>query len=77
MIIHTAISTRTVKPTDEWRAGRNDRIESVDVLRGLLMQLMAFDHACDYFSSVTTELVDPIHSWPAPRASLLFNTAFI
>src|SRR3979490_3101145 len=51
---------------------RSYRVESVDVLRGLLMVLMALDHARDYFSSATIDPTDPIHSWPA-----LFITRWI
>lgn len=50
----------TSRPTD-----RSYRIESIDVVRGLLMVLMALDHARDYFSSAPVNPADPIHSWPA------------
>lgn len=53
-------------------AGRTYRIESIDILRGLLMVLMALDHARDYFSSATVNPADPVHSWPA-----LFATRWI
>jgi uncharacterized membrane protein len=46
-------------------SGRSYRIDSVDILRGLLMVLMALDHARDYFSSAAIDATDPMHSWPA------------
>ena len=49
------------------------RLESIDLLRGLLMLFMAVDHARDYFSSVGGfDLTDPVQSWPA-----LFATRWI
>ncbi len=68
------MSTLTIaeKPSTTRSAGRGYRVESVDVLRGLLMLLMALDHTRDYFSSATIDPADPIHSWPA-----LFITRWI
>lgn len=60
------------RPSSLRSSGRSYRIESVDVLRGLLMVLMALDHTRDYFSSATVNPADPIHSWPA-----LFATRWI
>ena len=49
------------------------RLESIDILRGLLMILMAIDHARDYFTSLHGfNPTDPLHSWPA-----LFATRWI
>jgi uncharacterized membrane protein len=49
------------------------RLESVDILRGLLMILMALDHARDYFTSISgLNPTDPLRSWPA-----LFATRWV
>jgi uncharacterized membrane protein len=60
------------QPSQERSSGRSYRIESLDVLRGLLMLLMAIDHTRDYFSNAAIDPADPIHSWPA-----LFFTRWI
>jgi uncharacterized membrane protein len=69
-----AMSSSTIvqRPHQEKLSGRNYRVESIDVLRGLLMLLMAIDHTRDYFSSAAIDPVDPIYSWP-----LLFFTRWI
>jgi uncharacterized membrane protein len=59
-------------PSSLRQSVRSYRIESIDVLRGLLMVLMALDHTRDYFSSAAVNPADPIHSWPA-----LFATRWI
>jgi uncharacterized membrane protein len=68
------MSTLTIiqQPSKVKLWGRTYRIESIDVLRGLLMLLMAIDHTRDYFSNVAIDPNDPIHSWPA-----LFFTRWI
>lgn len=53
-------------------AGRGRRIETVDLLRGLLMVLMALDHARDFFSGAGVNPTDPLRSWPA-----LFATRWV
>ena len=48
------------------------RVEAVDLLRGLLMILMALDHARDFFSGAGVNPTDPENSWPA-----LFATRWV
>ena len=48
------------------------RIEAIDLLRGLMMILMALDHARDFFSGAGVNPTDPARSWPA-----LFATRWI
>src|ERR1700759_2448078 len=48
------------------------RIATVDLLRGLIMIVMALDHTRDFFSSATVDPTDPLNSWPA-----LFFTRWI
>lgn len=53
-------------------AGLARRIAVVDLLRGLIMIVMALDHTRDFFSSASVDPVDPLRSWPA-----LFFTRWI
>ena len=49
------------------------RMESIDMVRGVIMLLMVIDHARDYFSMASGyDPTDPNHSWPA-----LFATRWI
>lgn len=48
------------------------RVEAIDLLRGLVMIIMALDHTRDFFSSASVDPGDPNHSWP-----LLFATRWI
>src|ERR1700744_395190 len=41
------------------------RIATVDLLRGLIMIVMALDHTRDFFSSATVDPTNPLQSWPA------------
>jgi uncharacterized membrane protein len=52
--------------------GLSRRIAAVDVVRGLIMILMALDHTRDYFSNATVSPTDPVHSYP-----ILFFTRWI
>ncbi|MDQ2835262.1 MAG: heparan-alpha-glucosaminide N-acetyltransferase domain-containing protein [Acidobacteriota bacterium] len=60
------------RPSLSQSPGRSYRIQSIDVLRGVLMVVMALDHSRDYFSGATVNPSDPAHSWPA-----LFATRWI
>ena len=51
---------------------RTRRLESIDMLRGFLMVVMALDHTRDFFSNIYVNPTDPHHSWP-----LLFFTRWI
>lgn len=51
---------------------KRPRLEAIDLLRGLLMVLMALDHTRDYFSNAVVDPADALHSWPA-----LFATRWI
>ena len=57
--------------------GRAYRVESLDVLRGLLMVVMALDHTRDYFSNAPVDPADPVHSWPALFFTHLCAPGFI
>ncbi len=48
------------------------RLETVDVLRGLLMVIMALDHTREYLSDARIDPTNPILSWPA-----LFATRWV
>ena len=41
------------------------RIATVDLLRGLIMIIMALDHTRDFFSNATVDPTNPLQSWPA------------
>jgi uncharacterized membrane protein len=53
-------------------AALSRRIAAVDVLRGLIMIVMALDHTRDFFSNATVLANDPVHSYP-----ILFFTRWI
>ena len=59
-------------PTPTRTKSSRGRLEAIDLLRGLLMIVMAIDHTRDYFSNVSINPTDPAHSWPA-----LFATRWI
>jgi uncharacterized membrane protein len=53
-------------------AALSRRIAAVDVVRGLIMIIMALDHTRDFFSRATVNPTDPVNSWP-----MLFFTRWI
>src|SRR5262249_26404963 len=65
-----AITTVSTKP--HLVPGRAPRLVSVDVLRGLVMVLMALDHTRDFMTSVRFAPEDMAHTYGA-----LFFTRFI
>src|SRR5882757_4626260 len=66
--------TATRITTAPAQAGRSRRIESIDLLRGIVMIIMALDHARDYFNN-SAYLYDPTDLTQASPA--LFFTRWI
>jgi uncharacterized membrane protein len=66
------ITSAAVPATPSNEATMTRRIATVDLLRGLIMILMALDHTRDFFSNATVDPVNPLQSWPA-----LFITRWI
>jgi uncharacterized membrane protein len=58
--------------TSDLGTGTRTRLDSIDVLRGLVMVIMAIDHVRDYFSNSQVNPMDIAHTWPA-----LFFTRWI
>ncbi len=51
---------------------RSQRLDSIDLLRGVVILLMALDHTRDFFGDLRTDPMDPAKTWPA-----LFLTRWI
>lgn len=66
------IASAAAQATPGNEATLTRRIATVDLLRGLIMIVMALDHTRDFFSSATVDPTDPLKSWPA-----LFFTRWI
>jgi uncharacterized membrane protein len=66
------IASAAAHATPNNEATLNRRIATVDLLRGLIMIVMALDHTRDFFSNAGVDPTDPLHSWPA-----LFFTRWI
>lgn len=52
--------------------GRTQRLDSIDLLRGLAIVLMALDHTRDFWGDLSVDPMDPAATWPA-----LFFTRWI
>lgn len=51
---------------------RGQRLDSIDLLRGIVILLMALDHTRDFFGDLRIDPMDPARTWPA-----LFLTRWI
>ncbi|MBI2688387.1 MAG: DUF1624 domain-containing protein [Acidobacteria bacterium] len=52
--------------------GRSERLDSIDLLRGMVILLMALDHTRDFFGDLSVDPMDPAKTWPS-----LFLTRWI
>jgi uncharacterized membrane protein len=66
------IASASAQATPSNEATLIRRIATVDLLRGLIMIVMALDHTRDFFSNAAVDPTDPLKSWPA-----LFFTRWI
>ena len=63
--------TVTLKSEEQFKEGTGYRIDSIDILRGLVMIIMALDHTRDYFhieawtgDPLNLETTTPNVGWP-------------
>ena len=59
------ITSASAQATASNEAALIRRIATVDLLRGLIMIIMALDHTRDFFSNATVDPTNPLQSWPA------------
>ena len=54
-----------INPAEADTPGKPERLPAIDVLRGLVMAVMALDHVRDYFTSARFTWMDPTQTTPA------------
>jgi uncharacterized membrane protein len=63
--MNTASPAVAVPTLTDSSANNKQRLESIDLIRGIAMNLMLLDHVRDFFSNVTFNPLDPQKTWLA------------